>query len=511
MSKRRFLILLMTALTFNLFMATTAWAQSGVYAGGPVYLNRAASINELKNSGFTYVVVWTIHIDQNGNFNFNGEFPLVSNGSYIGGSTHPNFAGDIAALKQGSTTINRVEFSLSAWGSGTFDNIRNLVNAQGTGPTSILYRNFQALRNAIPAIDAINFDDESTYDVNTATPFAVMLADLGYKVTLVPYTNQSFWTTLANNVNSQRPGTIDRVDLQVYAGGGGNNPCNWNFGSIRVHPGLWSNERSPTDVQNQLNTWNNQCANVQGGFMWLYDDFDNSSLVNQYATAINNVFGIDPTAPVTLYQHCSYGGYSASFQPGSYTLADLQTRGVANDDISSLRVGSGYQVTLYQHHNFTGNILTILGDDDCLVNEGYNDDISSIVISSIGGGFNVRTEAESYFASSGVALEATQDVDGNQNVGWIDSSDWMAYNSLTVPTTGTYTIEYRVASPNGGQLTLDLNGGSIVLGTKDIPVTGGWQNWTTISQTVHINAGTYNFGIYANTGGWNINWWRIRR
>jgi len=28
---------------------------------------------------------------------------------------------------------------------------------------------------------------------------------------------------------------------------------------------------------------------------------------------------------------------------------------------------------------------------------------------------------------------------------------------------------------------------------------------------VTINAGTYNFGIFAATGGWNLNWWRITK
>lgn len=505
------LIKITLAILFLSFMGSTcAMAQSGIYAGGPVYKYRNYSINELKNSGFTYVVIWTIHIDQNGNFNFNGEFPLVSNGNYVGNATYPNFASDVASLKQGTTSINRVEFSLSAWGSGTFDNIRNLVNSQGTGSGSILYRNFQALKNAIPAIDAITFDDESTYDLNTAVPFAVMLSDLGYKVTLVPYTAQNFWTSLASNVNSQRPGAIDRVDLQVYAGGAGNNPCNWQFGGIPVHPGLWSNEKSPSEVESQMNSWQSQCG-IRGGFMWLYDNFDNSGLVQDYASAVNDALGIDPTAAVTLYQHCSYGGYSASLSPGSYTLGQLQARGIANDDISSLRVGSGYQITLYQHDNFVGNTLLRQSDDDCLVNEGFNDDISSVVVSPAGVSFNLRTEAESYFASSGVALENTQDVGGGQNVGWIDSGDWMAYQNITIPSSGTYTIEYRVASPNGGQLSLDLNGGAILLGTKAIPVTGGWQNWTTIQHSVHIDAGTYNFGIYASSGGWNINWWRISR
>ncbi len=120
-------------------------------------------------------------------------------------------------------------------------------------------------------------------------------------------------------------------------------------------------------------------------------------------------------------------------------------------------------------------------------------------------------QAENYSAMLGVQVEATTDVGGGSNVGWIDTNDWMAYNNITVPTSGTYTVEYRVASVNGGKLSMDLNAGSIVLGSVNIPATGGWQSWTTVSQTVTLNAGTYNFGIYAQTGGWNINWWRITK
>ncbi|GAA0894773.1 hypothetical protein GCM10009122_44540 [Fulvivirga kasyanovii] len=129
-----------------------------------------------------------------------------------------------------------------------------------------------------------------------------------------------------------------------------------------------------------------------------------------------------------------------------------------------------------------------------------------------GGGsnnFSVFREAEQYSSMSGVQTEATSDAGGGQNVGWIDTGDWMAYNSINIPSSGYYTVEYRVASVNGGQLSLDLNGGATVLGSRGIPATGGWQNWTTVSHSVYINAGTYNFGIYAQSGGWNINWWRI--
>jgi beta-glucanase (GH16 family) len=128
------------------------------------------------------------------------------------------------------------------------------------------------------------------------------------------------------------------------------------------------------------------------------------------------------------------------------------------------------------------------------------------------GGFTKTVEAETYGSSAGVQLETTTDAGGGQNVGYIDTGDWMAYNNITIPTTGTYKVEYRVASlGGGGRLSLDVNAGANVLGYLDIPSTGGWQTWTTVSHTVTINAGTYNFGIYAQTGGFNLNWFRITK
>ena len=56
-------------------------------------------------------------------------------------------------------------------------------------------------------------------------------------------------------------------------------------------------------------------------------------------------------------------------------------------------------------------------------------------------------EAESYCSMSGVQTETTSDSGGGQNVGYIDSGDWMSY-SVDVPAAGTYKVSYRVASPN---------------------------------------------------------------
>jgi hypothetical protein len=120
-------------------------------------------------------------------------------------------------------------------------------------------------------------------------------------------------------------------------------------------------------------------------------------------------------------------------------------------------------------------------------------------------------QAEAFTAMSGVQTEVTTDTNGGQNVSYIDAGDWMAYANIVVPTSGSYRIEYRVASPSGATFSSDLNAGATQLGSVSIGATGGWQNWTTVNQTVSLTAGTHSFGIFAQQAGWNINWFRITK
>lgn len=137
--------------------------------------------------------------------------------------------------------------------------------------------------------------------------------------------------------------------------------------------------------------------------------------------------------------------------------------------------------------------------------------IHEVVLQRSGGGGNpITIQAENYNSMLGVQTEACTDAGGGQNVGWIDANDWMAFYNINFPVSGSYKFEYRVASlSGGGRLSLDLNAGSIQLGALNVPSTGGWQNWTTITHNVNINAGTYNVGVFAQLGGWNLNWLRI--
>jgi hypothetical protein len=120
-----------------------------------------------------------------------------------------------------------------------------------------------------------------------------------------------------------------------------------------------------------------------------------------------------------------------------------------------------------------------------------------------------RLEGELYCSGSGVSSETTTDTGGGRNLSSVETNDWAAYK-INVPTAGTYTVQYRVASLNGGgSLRLERLGGGQVFGTIAVPATGGWQNWITISHTVQLPAGVQDIAIVGAVGGFNVNWFSI--
>ena len=157
---------------FALTFASPASAQTGytgLSAAARSTRTRRPISRSAENSGFTEAIVWSVEVNSVGDLNFNGEFPLTSAGVYVGNNTWPDFPAQMAQLKQG--TVKRVTFSVGSSNVGDWEDITALVKAQGTGPTSILYKDFAALKAAIPALDAIDFDDENSYNEPTR-PFS---------------------------------------------------------------------------------------------------------------------------------------------------------------------------------------------------------------------------------------------------------------------------------------------------------------------------------------------------
>lgn len=115
--------------------------------------------------------------------------------------------------------------------------------------------------------------------------------------------------------------------------------------------------------------------------------------------------------------------------------------------------------------------------------------------------------ASKYVAASGVQTENTADAGGGQDVGWIDAGDWMRYAPLTLFSAGTYTVSFRVATPNTGQQLALVNAVTgETLATVALPNTGGWQTWGTVSTTVKLPAGPIQFKVVARSAGFNFNW-----
>ncbi|MEO5996087.1 MAG: carbohydrate-binding protein [Chitinophagaceae bacterium] len=119
-----------------------------------------------------------------------------------------------------------------------------------------------------------------------------------------------------------------------------------------------------------------------------------------------------------------------------------------------------------------------------------------------------RVEAENYNTMNGTLTTTSTDAGGGSIVGWVDSGDWLDYN-VSVATAGNYTVNYRVATPYGGQQIQLRNSGGTVLQTINVPQTGNFQSWTTVSATVSLPAGDQTLRIYSSNGSWNINWFEF--
>jgi hypothetical protein len=105
---------------------------------------------------------------------------------------------------------------------------------------------------------------------------------------------------------------------------------------------------------------------------------------------------------------------------------------------------------------------------------------------------------------------ATADDGTNEfNVGYPEPGEWLEYTVDVTP--GTYTLEARVASNRGdGQFSVSLDGTS--LGTVEVPDTGGWQTWETVSLgSVDLEvSGSAVLRVEVETNGFNLNWLSFR-
>ena len=84
----------------------------------------------------------------------------------------------------------------------------------------------------------------------------------------------------------------------------------------------------------------------------------------------------------------------------------------------------------------------------------------------------------------------------------------MQYN-YNAPQAGSYTISFRVATPQSGAQLQVYSSGSTLLATVAVPNTGGWQVWQTVTTTVTLAQGNQPIYIVCSAQNWNFNWMEI--
>lgn len=110
------------------------------------------------------------------------------------------------------------------------------------------------------------------------------------------------------------------------------------------------------------------------------------------------------------------------------------------------------------------------------------------------------------YRNDGVDVDGCTDILTNGYcVGWINTGEYLNY-TIDVSQSGTYLINLRVAANNSsGKILLKLNGqmlGSLL----NVPSTGGWQKWSTLSiNNAYIPEGRHTLSVTFFYGGFNIN------
>lgn len=258
---------------------------SAIFGGGPFVTGGPVMVRNMTRSGFNTLMLWSVHVNADGDLSLN-DLKVCEDGKYVG---EQSWADSWKELKKESSTIKRIELSIGAWSTPDFENIKALIERDGTGEDTILYRNFQALIEVTGA-DAVNYDDESCYDADSAVMFGKMCETMGVKVTLCPFTNMPFWVNVKNRLGEE---LVDRVYLQCYDGGAGNVVSEWEDAlGMKIIPGYWNITngtygKSAEQVGEELAL---NKRSITGGFMWYYDEMKSNRPPNateDYAKAIN--------------------------------------------------------------------------------------------------------------------------------------------------------------------------------------------------------------------------------
>ncbi len=245
------------------------------------------------------------------------------------------------------------------------------------------------------------------------------------------------------------------------------------------------------------------------------------------------------TPIVQIYQHCDFAGWAASFTgTGSFDTAAITSRQGVDNDASAIKVAAGYKVTLYDGNNQSGNSVVLsAGDSACLVNQGFNDVLSSLKI-EVDSSPDIDNSVVPCGNANGTVPYVRVHLKRNVDYVCVEQGFWNAGNNaaairrffdffdlivpeltdlfsftpagrpfliqITPPTGGACAcVDSGLGSNRGVMVTGDAYPGSFTSVTG-ISVPGFWGYLLTLHEFINVWTGEM-------TSGWPTDWWADHR
>ena len=234
---------------------------------------------------------------------------------------------------------------------------------------------------------------------------------------------------ITQSISAQTYGhtVVSATSVQFYA-----NDASWADAHYTLNGGPQQNVRLINSGKNNSLTVD---VPVNASIRYFLTTFNGNILSTPWVTFTVTKGGGCTSSAATIYRDCNHSGTSIGLAVGRYTLSKLLALGVKNDDVSSLRVSTGYKITFYEHDNFSGTAVAKSGDDTCLLDDSFNDAASSIVVELNGNAsfsssstFNASSltssSSVSTFSSSSVAI-------GTSSLGTSSSLNSSAMSSMS--------------------------------------------------------------------------------
>jgi glucosylceramidase len=127
-----------------------------------------------------------------------------------------------------------------------------------------------------------------------------------------------------------------------------------------------------------------------------------------------------------------------------------------------------------------------------------------------------QIQGSSFSSESGLETETTGDSTGEYDLGYISPGAYTVYENVDFGS-GVSQVNVRTASDgNGGTATFYLDSmTSTPIASASLPVTGGWQTWTSVTAPVSGATGVHRLYIVFTGGGTsqsisNLNWFQFQ-